>query len=143
MSSIKTTDHTYFAKVFSKVYKVFNVTNKVKVNVPHTIFLEQGKIWYWLFVENNSFKTFPETYLKLDLVFTYFCVKGVKQLELSELPNYDMMLQFKNQEKINYKFLIRLTPSPGIYYFFTATREMIAKIQDSEFSTCLDAIYTS
>jgi len=139
----KTTDHTFFLKVLSKVYKVFNVTNRVKLNIPHTIFLEQSKIWYWLFSKKGMLKNLSENYLKIELVFTYFCVKEVRNLSFTDLPNYDMMLQFKNQEKIDYRFLIRLQPKKGIFYFFTANREMIDLILNSEQASKLDAIYTS
>lgn len=43
-------------------------------------------------------------------------------MELRDLPNYDMMLQFKNQETIDYNFLVRMKPKEGVYFYFTARR---------------------
>ena len=143
MSTSKANDHTYFIRVFSKVKQVFNIAKEVKVQIPHTIFLDQSKIWYWLFAEGDSLKSFPESFLKVELVFSYFCLKSVKNIDISELPSYDVMQQQSNLDKINYRFLIRLTPKPGIYYFFIANREMINTILNSEYSNSMDAIYAS
>ena len=78
------------------------------------------------------------------MLYSYFCIPKLRSLPLNELIDLDSMIDIVKPEEINqdYLFLIRMTPTPDIDYYFLAKREHIEIIRAKPVGINLSAVYS-
>jgi hypothetical protein len=100
-------------------------------------------MWYWGFTQNKKVKSLKESLLKLKLFFSYFCVEGLRTATVKELSDYDGIIDAVDAKKlIDYKFLVKITPAPGLSYYFRMSHEVIEYALDTEVGPLIEAIYS-
>lgn len=68
---------------------------------------------------------------------------GLRNATTKELSDYDGIIDAVDAKKlINYKFLVKVTPTPGKSYYFKMTQRVIEYAIETEVGPLIEAIYS-